>query len=379
METKVISQAVFTQREAYTTLKTQSLDKQRFAFFGNKLHAWAEDTRAESDTHVYWASNGCVPKWNIKTGLYLKRDASAGCSYDKVKKTFKWWYGKQAIISCPMLVADMCQYFKTEWFDSIPPSLRVSCTNTNLNKVLLGKITNPRDLIKAILKTNPVMRGMNISTEILWKYVNARGTANRLQALSDIMTVAKDPNHALEYMATADYISFDTQDLIKQAQMLNRKIDFKWSKSRMAEVHSEWTKEIMDIEQEYVESTDYEYVNELPTNGSLELVTNSKDLYIEGRLMSHCVYTNYASQVNDKSYFVFKFTDRDVRATVGITRYYDHNNFVINQMHGKHNKSIDQCHQDYVKEWLDKPEVQQWFKENYKTNQLASPPEMLWL
>jgi hypothetical protein len=379
METTIISKAVFTEREAYTTLKAQSLDKQRFAFFGHKLHTWAEDTRAESDTHVYWASNACIPKWNIKTGLYLKREAGAGCSYDKVKKTFKWWYGKQAIIACPVLVADMCNYFKTEWFDAIPPSLRVSCTNTNLNKVLLGKVTNPRDLIKAILKTNPVMRGMNISTETLWKYVNARGHANRLQALSDIMTVAKDPNHALEYMATAEYMSFDTQDLIKQAQRLNRKIDFKWSRSRMGEVHSDWTKEIMDIEQEYVESINYQYVNELPSNGSLELVTNSKDLYIEGRLMSHCVYTNYASQVKDKSYFVFKFTDRDVRATVGITKYYDHNGFVINQMHGKHNKSIDQCHQDYVKEWLDKPDVQQWFTENYKTNQLASPPEMLWL
>jgi hypothetical protein len=379
METTIISKAVFTEREAYTTLKTQSLDKQRFAFFGHKLHTWAEDTRAESDTHVYWASNACIPKWNIKTGLYLKREAGAGCSYDKVKKTFKWWYGKQAIIACPVLVADMCNYFKTEWFDAIPPSLRVSCTNTNLNKVLLGKVTNPRDLIKAILKTNPVMRGMNISTETLWKYVNTRGQANRLQALSDIMTVAKDPNHALEYMATAEYMSFDTQDLIKQAQRLNRKIDFKWSRSRMGEVHSEWTKDIMDIEQEHVECIDYAYINELPNNGSLELVTNSKDLYIEGRLMSHCVYTNYASQVKDKSYFVFKFNDRDVRATVGITRYYDHNCFVINQMHGKHNKSIDQCHQDYVKEWLDKPEVQQWFKENYKTNQLASPPEMLWL
>lgn len=379
METKVISQGVFTQREAYTALKTQSIDKQRFAFFGNKLQTWSEDTRSESDTYIYWASNACIPKWNIKTGLYLKRDASAGCSYDKVKKTFKWWFGKQAITVCPGLVADMCHYFKTEWFDAIPPSLKASCTNTNLNKVLLGKVTNPRDLIKAILKTNPVMRGMNISTETLWKYVNVRDKANRLQALSDIMTVAKDPNHALEYMATAEYMSFDTQDLIKQAQRLNRKIDFKWSRSRMTEVHSDWTKEIMDIEQEYVESIDYEYINELPSNGSLELVTNSKDLYIEGRLMSHCVYTNYASQVNDKSYFVFKFTDRDVRATVGITRYYDHNNFIINQMHGKHNKSIDQCHQDYVKEWLDKPEVQQWFKENYKTNQLASPSEMLWL
>jgi hypothetical protein len=366
------------QKETYNKLKLESIEKQRFAFFSGKLYQWVQETRAESDTHVYWAINSCTPKWNIKSGLYLKKDAAAGCSYDKVKKTFKWWYGKQAVIACPTLVADMCNYFKTEWFLNIPPSLKVSCTNTNLNKVLLGKITNPRDLIKGILKTNPVMRGMNISTETLWKYVNARGIANRLQSLSDIMSVAKDPNHALEFMATAEYLSLEVTDLIKQAQMLNRKIDFKWSKSRMSEVHSDWTAEIMDIEQESVERIDYQYVNELPTNGSLQLITNSKDLYIEGKTMSHCVFTNYASQVKDKSYFVFKFVDRDVRATLGISKYYDHNGFVINQMYGKRNATIDDCHHEYVKDWLAKPEVQQWFKDNYRTNRLPEPePELV--
>jgi len=161
--------------------------------------------------------------------------------------------------------------------------------------------------------------------------------------------------------------------------MLGRKIDFKWSSNRVKEVHHEWTKEIMDIEQENVESIDYQYVNELPHNGCLELVTNSKDLYIEGRTMCHCVYSNYNDQVRDKTYFVLKFTDRDVRATLGITKNWEGNDFIINQMYSKHNKSVDRCYHDYVEAWLKKPEVQQWFKDNYKSNQLAEPPEMVWI
>jgi hypothetical protein len=244
--------------------------------------------------------------------------------------------------------------------------------------VLLGKITNPRDLIKAIVKANPTLRGINISTELLWKYCNNRA-GSRLQSLCDTLSVAKDPNHAIEYVIEKDYLDHHLSDLVKQAQMLGRKIDFKWSKSRIAEVHTEWTKEIMDIEQENVPQKEYNYKNELPANGSLELITNSKELYIEGRTMGHCVFTNYADSVENKTYFVFRFTDRDVRATVGINKYWDKNEFVVNQMYGKFNGNIDRCHHDYVEEWVARPEVQQWFRDNYKSNQLASPPEMVWL
>jgi hypothetical protein len=48
-------------------------------------------------------------------------------------------------------------------------------------------------------------------------------------------------------------------------------------------------------------------------------------------------------------------------------------------MYGKRNATIDQCHHDYIKEWLAKPEVQQWFKDNYKINQLDSVVEMAYL
>ena len=364
------------QKDTYLNLKGQSIDKQRFSFFKGSLYTWVEETRSESDTHIYWAVNNCSPKWNKTGGLYLKRDSVSGCTYDKATKKFKWWFGKQAIIQMPNLVKDMCAYFKTEWFDNVPQGLKISTTNSTLSKVLLGKITNPRDLIRGIIKANPTMRGMNISIETMWKYCNNR-VGMRLQSLSDVLSVAKDPNHAIEYMFDKDYMSHDTLDLIKQAQMLDRKIDFKWSKSRIAEVHTEWTKEIMDIEQEYVEKKDYNYVGELPANGSLELITDSKELYIEGRTMSHCVFTNYADSVSNKTYFVFKFTDRDTRATLGIQKHWDRNEFVVNQLYGKFNKNIDRCHHDYVEEWVARPDVQQWFKDNYKVNSLGDPAPLV--
>ena len=354
----------------YETVKELPIDKQRFEFFKGDVYSWGEDTRAESDTHVYWASNHCSPKWNNKTGLYLKRDAAFGCTYEKATKKFKWWFGKQAVVNGPVIVKDMCDYFKAEWFTNSPLGLQNSTTNSTLNKVLIGKITNPRDLIKGIVKTNPTMRGMNISTELLWEFLNKR-VGTRLQTLCDRMSVAKDPNHAIQYCLDNEYGNYEMLDTIKQAQMLDRKIDFKWSDKRMKEVHSEWTREIMDMEQENVEKIEYNYYNELPHNGCLELITDSKELYIEGRLMSHCVYTNYADAVKKKTYFVLKFADRDVRATVGITRHHDKDCFAVSQMLGKHNKTIDRCYVDYVKEWLEKPEVQHWFKQNYKVNSLG--------
>lgn len=351
------------QKLIYCNLEDMPIEKQRFKFFANSVYGWVESTRAETDTHVYWATNTCTPKWNKKTGVYLKKSASSGCTYDKAKKTFKFWYGKQVNHDSGVIPADMCNYFKVEWFNNIPAGLKLSTTNSNMKKVFLGKITNPRDLIKAIVKANPTLRGMNISTELLWDYCNLNSGCT-IQSLCDALSVAKDPNHAIEHVYASGTLSWQTGDLIKQAQMLDRKIDFKWSVKRMAEVHNEWTREIMDIEQENVEKVEYEYTNELPHNGCLELITDSKELYVEGRMMDHCVYTNYASSVANRTYFVFKYTDRNVRATLAVSKRYGGENFIVDQFYGKRNTLVEQYHHDFVNEWVARPEVQQWFKEN---------------
>ena len=75
------------QKDTYFNLKEQPIDKQRFTFFKGSVYAWTEESRAESDTHIYWAVNACSPKWNKKSGLYLKRNTVAGCTYDKDRKS----------------------------------------------------------------------------------------------------------------------------------------------------------------------------------------------------------------------------------------------------------------------------------------------------
>lgn len=375
MQVTDLTGVVSPQKTNYWNLKEKPIDKQRFHYFKGTFYSWAEDTRAESDTHVYWASNTCTPKWNRTGGIYLKKSSNFGCTYEKATKKFKWWFGKQANHAGGNIVTDMCNYFKAEWFNNIPAGLKISTTNTNMNKVLLGKITNPRDLIKAIIKTNPTLRGMNISTELLWDFCNLNH-GYKIQSLCDTLSVAKNPNHAIEHMYAKGTVDWEVQDLVKQAQMLDRKIDFKWSKNRMAEVHTNWTLEIMDIEQDNVEMIKYDYQNELPHNGCIELITNSKHLYIEGRMMGHCVYTNYADRVKNKTYFVLKFTDKDVRATVGISKDQNGDKFILNQMYSKYNKSVDQCYHDYMIDWLEKREVQQWFKDNYKNVEFADMPEL---
>jgi hypothetical protein len=97
-------------------------------------------------------------------------------------------------------------------------------------------------------------------------------------------------------------------------------------------------------------------------------------------MMSHCVYTNYASSVANKTYFVFKFTDRDTRATLSVSKNFNGNNFIVNQFYGKHNKYMDQCHHDFVNEWVARPDVQQWFKDNHKVSEQETLVEnLMWV
>ena len=103
-------------REKYEELKNAPMAEQRFKFFGNDIYPYQDISRMETDTHVYWAQTSHTPKWNAKTGMYLKNDSSVGCTYDKTTKKFKWWFGKQVMFAAPQMYEDMCKFFNAEWF-----------------------------------------------------------------------------------------------------------------------------------------------------------------------------------------------------------------------------------------------------------------------
>jgi hypothetical protein len=238
-------------REKYEELKGAPLAEQRFKFFGGDIFPYQDISRMETDTHVYWAVTSHVPKWNKKSGVYLKNDSSMGCTYDKATKKFKWWYGKQIMFSNTDVYKDMCKYFGAEWFIEETNGLKISTTNSVFARVLKGKITNTEELINGIIKANPLLCKHDINTDKLLSYV--RTTNNRIQTLADYIEVAEDIDTLLSYVCkSGSGFSWRMYDLIKYARMLNRKVDFSWSEAMITHKRNEWEKEVEVIKQEWM-------------------------------------------------------------------------------------------------------------------------------
>lgn len=229
------------------------LKEQRFKFFGNMIYGYSDITRLETDTHVYWAHSTRIPKWNEKTGIYIKNTPSSGCTYDKKTKKFKFWYGKQIMFQDPNMYTDMCKYFGAEWFIDAPNSLRVSVTNSVFARVLQGKINNSTDLIKAVVKNNPVLRKYDIDINRIHNYVEMNGQYNRIQSIADYVDVAKDINVLLDQLSNpGNQISWRISNLISLARMLDRKIDFTWDSETIEKVYDKWTEEVETIKEEWM-------------------------------------------------------------------------------------------------------------------------------
>jgi hypothetical protein len=240
-----------TSREKYEELKGAPLAEQRFKFFGGDIFPYQDISRMETGTHVYWAVTSHVPKWNEKTGVYLKNDSSIGCTYEIATKKFKWWYGKQIMFGNSDIYKDMCKYFGAEWFIEETNGLKISTTNSVFARVLKGKITNTEELINGIIKTNPLLRNHDINTDKLLSYV--RTTNNRVQTLADYVEVAENIDTLLDYVCKSGSVfSWRIHDLMKYARMLNRKIDFGWSEAMITDKRNKWEKEIEVIKQEWL-------------------------------------------------------------------------------------------------------------------------------
>lgn len=240
-------------RLEYEKTMAAPLKEQRFKFFGNMLYGYSDITRLETDTHVYWANTMHVPKWNHKTGIYLKNDSTSGCTYDKQTKKFKFWYGKQVMFQNEYIYKDMCKYFGAEWFIDEPNALKLSTTNSVFVRILKGNITNSNDLVKAIVKTNPVLRKYDVDINRIQNYVQMAGQYNRIQSIADYVDVAKDINALLDQLSDpGNQISWRITNLISLARMLDRKIDFTWDTDTIEKVHDKWTEEVEIIKEEWM-------------------------------------------------------------------------------------------------------------------------------
>jgi hypothetical protein len=355
--------------DASVDFLNSSPEMQRYNFYRSKVYPFQYATKKETDTHVYWSYTEMKPRFE-NNRLFYSRNNKYGATYEKKTNKFKIWFGTPVYTIPSFIIDSIVTHFQIDWFICLPNSLTSLLNATMLAGMIKGKITNPRDYIKAYLKTSPYKK-QDVSIELFYKTFGG-GNINSPKFFRKILEYSTNINHALELITKMHYPPHYVNDLYDQAAVLNRKVNPRWSQKRMDLIHSQWTREIMEIEIKSIKAHDYKYSpTNLPTG--ISLITDNYMLFEEGSIMKHCVYTNYESKIRRREYFAFRYDREGVRATVGIRRNHATEKCVLDQMYGIGNSPISEEHKEIVKQWLEIDYVQEWFGDQMMNVQSREP------
>lgn len=358
------------------SFKISSVEKQRFLVYSEKVTGLSQICKYETDEKLCYFTETLTPKFGVKG--FVHRTAKEGFSLDKAKKKVSLWYGKPVKKMDPTLFVQAFIDLKQEWFLQVPSQLKYVMTRSMIEKIMLGKMTNPRDYARTYLRTSLKMKDLSIEN-----YLNLMKEApESLGNINQILRYSKNPNWVLEHFDQIANMS-DTnllQDILKECRILGKKFDWSWSRKRINEEHKLMSREIRGLELEFIADNTIEYKNvpELPEGW--ELINNQKRLFLEGSEQDHCVY-NYWSNVESKTYFVVSIKDGSDRITASIERksyYYSDSDAIrsteprwkIGQIYGKRNSICPEHIRSRIEKWLEDPKIQDFFtqQKNQESN-----------
>jgi len=323
----------------------------------------------------------CLGRYVLKPRFvkkyWVQYRADSGMTYNKKTKTVKMWFGKQLYTTSDPLTGYFydfmvetvnMNFIQKDLFTALNPSVKT------INRILKGKITNPKDFIASVFRDR--YPGVKVSKELLWQVYNSNYSnviTNLLRPNIYVVQTCENIDRYLAHVLTGALhgsYSLDTtiRDLSAQAMALNKTFSYCWSPKRLQEVHTELSREIAIEKFKSVPFIDYEYKGKFPKADFIELLTSNKEIFEEGNIMSHCVYSNYETSIRNKTYFVLKYEDDNgVRGTVGIRKSFGSNYYTVDQFYGKRNSIIDHEIHDYVNQFVARVDVQDFFVQNSVT------------
>lgn len=300
------------------------------------------------DGNIYYAVNDLVVKKGKAGSYYVKQASKDGFTIDQ-KGKMKVWYNKN-IFQIPF-ISDVFKHFNFNWFNE---KLYPYVTKGIFEKMVKGTVTNNTEVVKAYFKAMHI----NASPSLFLKLIDV-SSMSKQDFLRQIM-VAKDVNHFMEYYYecatsdTKDYIKNQLiYDMIKEAMILEEKIDFKWSTNRLKEVHKEWTMKIMEAEINSLDNVVLEHVDKFDryTPEGFKLLKTQREVFYEGKTMNHCIYTAYWENIKRGSYLAYHVINGDEEATLGVNVY--NNDIIYNQCYTRYNQSISEEMQLKVRDFVE--------------------------
>lgn len=301
---------------------------QRLMFYTRKVDKgpWSTVNYREEDDKLYYAEMMHELKMGAK--LYLKRGLKRGFTFDRKTGKVSIWFGGS--MDKFRHLTEFLEAYQLEWV--VNEGFNTWLTKTLFEKILAKTITNPTDAAKFIIQANRL--GKHIPPKKLKDYIRRGGNKNELLRVKDVLV---DLVPYIDNYRNANGHFLD--DLIVQAKALGKKFDITWSRKRLNQLHSDWTKEIMEYEAAELVDEDIDW--DLPLPEGVTLLKTRKEVFKEGTIMNHCIYTNYWDRIKRKTYIALHITHKDTEATAGIEIEFDEGKLIVEVDQVMMNGNID--------------------------------------
>ena len=186
-----------------------------------------------------------------------------------------------------------------------------------LRDILYGKITNPHDAVVAYGKKLGIKHlnsevfklsaRLNFSPTVILAVINPA----QLKTCFEPLYQRIDDDYKYQRMF---------RDMIEQAYALEEHINLMWSDKRLDEEHTDWSRRLMklSISSKSAEPVwPQDIVDDLAAFGLL-LRNTEQEVFEEGSVMHHCVYTNYWRDIKSKEYLALTINLSEGPATIGM-------------------------------------------------------------
>lgn len=231
------------------------------------------------------------------------------------------------------------------WFDEIPNGI-VSrfFTSGIIKSILIGTIYNQETFYKAVATR---IYGVKVSWRTVRDYFNNERISFNL---IDLKCFTKDVEKSMKVIMNTKAGDMGTLlwDVLQSAIKLNEVVDFTWSEKRLRAEHERQTRMLM---QKQLETKEQIPIYDHDLFEGAKLLNTEKEIFVEGSMMHHCLYTCYYKKIKEHKYVAFHM-DSPEDCTFGIR--FTKDVPVLDQIYLKYDKPVQESTRKLAKEFIDK-------------------------
>lgn len=204
-------------------------------------------------------------------------------------------------------------------------------------KVLVGKIYSQETLWKTVAAS--CFHAKSFPWRLIKEYLSYN--SYDLPDFNDVLLFTKTPTVSVQKILDAAKAGNSSKmylirDLVNSAILLDQPVDLSWSTKRMETEHKEQIQKLMDLESGDLSEDEIQKAR--VEEKGIRMLNTEKEIYIEGRTMSHCLFTNYRNDIKNKELLAFHMSEPE-DCTFSVELNYKQAP-VLQQIHLSHNRMV---------------------------------------